>query len=144
MLYPDAQLLLLLALPIKAKWLVLAVLLANLLIDFSTGQWLYSLTYFCGALFGYLYTLTVWKAKGPFSVLHPIEEKIINLLGGQPTPKFQIDPRAKIYDFKTGKAILSDDEFLDAMLTKISLQGKKSLTWKERWRLRRIKRKRKG
>lgn len=143
MLYPDAQLLLLLALPLKAKWLVLSILLANLLIDFSTGQWLTSVAYLSGALFGYLYTLLLWKTKGPFIALHPFEEKIITFLGGKPEQRFQIDPRAKIYDFKTGKAILSDDEFLEAMLTKISLNGKGSLTWKERWRLRRIKNRRK-
>ncbi len=120
-LNPEAQILLLVGMPLKARSLVLTVLAANLLIDLSVGDWQHVVAYLAGASFGFLYPLIAWKTKkaAPF------------------------DTRGKIYDFKTGKAILSDEEFLDAMLSKISLYGKKSLTWRERWRLRRISKRKK-
>ncbi|MBI2743757.1 MAG: rhomboid family intramembrane serine protease [Chlamydiales bacterium] len=145
MLYPEAQLLFLLALPIKAKWLVLIILAANLLIDISVGEWLNGLAYLGGALFGYLYSLTLWGVKGPFAALHPIEETFLKLFGRDKRRAASqgYSSRAKIYDFKTGKAILNDEEFLEEMLSKISLLGKGSLTWRERFRLRRISKKKK-
>ncbi len=142
MLYPEAQLLFLLALPIKAKWLVLSILAANLFIDLSVGEWLNAIAYTSGAIYGYIYCLIFWKANGPFARLHVFEDKFMKLFGG----KSQIDAmhtlssRAKIYDFKTGRAILSDEELLEEMLSKISLYGKGSLTWREKFRLRRISR----
>ncbi|MFI5334026.1 MAG: rhomboid family intramembrane serine protease [Chlamydiales bacterium] len=139
MLYPDAQLLFLLALPLKAKWLILSILGANLFIDLAGGAWLNAAAYVCGAIFGYLYPLIFWKTHGPFHSLHPFETAIIQLLGGKTEQGFHpAGSRAKIYDFKTGRAILSDEEFADEMLSKIALHGKGSLTWRERFRLRRI------
>ncbi len=147
MLYPEAQLLLLLALPVKAKWLILSILCANLLIDLSVGEWIGAVSYFAGALFGYFYPIILWGARGPFPALHPFEEKLGKIFGHngtqQPTESTFSSQRGKIYDFKTGKAILNDDEFLDEMLSKISAHGKGSLTWKERFRLRRISRRKK-
>lgn len=142
-LYPETELLLLLTIPIKGKWLVIGLLGANLVIDLSIGSWISAAAYFTGAFAGYIYGVFVWHLKGPFVAFHPIEKRIISLLGGSqkkqdsPLPF----PRAKIYDFKTGKALLSDQEFLDAMLTKISIRGVKSLSWREKWRLRRISKK---
>ena len=148
MLYPEAQLLFLLALPLKAKWLILSILAANLLIDLSVGEWLNTVIYTSGALFGYFYGLILWKVNGPFAALRPFEEKFMKLFGGSATTRaarFQTqNSRAKIYDFKTGRAILTDEEFLEEMLSKISLHGKSSLTWGERFRLRRISKRKKS
>jgi len=121
MVFPGMELLLFLTIPIKAKWLVLGMLAANLMIDLSLGDFITTSAYLLSALFGYLYTANFTFKEGYSS-----------------TSTFS---RAKIFDFKTGKAILNDEEFLEAMLTKISLHGKDSLTWKERLRLRRIARK---
>ncbi len=145
MLYPEAQLLFLLALPLKAKWLVLSILAANLLIDLSVGEWLNAIVYSSGALFGYFYCLIFWKVNGPFQAIRPFEDSFIRLLGGTPKSSghHAHSSRAKIYDFKTGRAILTDEEFLEEMLSKISLLGKSSLSWKERFRLRRISKRRK-
>jgi membrane associated rhomboid family serine protease len=115
--HPQAQFFLFLTIPVKAKWLVLGMLGANLLIDLASGNWLYACAYAIAALFSYLYCQTIWRPR-----------KIA-------APTYQ---RAKIYDFKTGKAILNDEEFLEEMFSKISLKGKKSLTWRERYRLKRI------
>lgn len=144
MLYPEAQLLFLLALPLKAKWLVLSILGANLLIDLSVGEWLNAMAYTGGALFGYLYCLIFWRIRGPITKLHPLENALLKLLGTSPkTSHSSSYSRAKIYDFKTGKAILSDDDFLEEMLSKIAMKGKSSLTWRERLRLRRISKRKK-
>ncbi len=122
-LFPEARLFLLLAVPVKAKWLILTVLGANLLIDLTIGNWIYSCAYASAALFSYFYCLLFWRYRKPKDA--------------------STYARAKVYDFKTGKAILKDEEFLEAMLTKISMNGKESLSWSERWRLRRISKKRK-
>jgi hypothetical protein len=50
---------------------------------------------------------------------------------------------SKIFDFKTGKAILNDEAFMDACLKKISEYGREGLTFRERWRMRRISKRKK-
>lgn len=144
-LYPDAQLLLLLSLPLRAKWLILSILCANLLIDLSVGDWIHAAAYFFAAIIGYLYPVLVWKLHSPFLSLHPLETLLMKIssLGAHSSHSPAYSSRAKIYDFKTGRAILTDDEFLDEMLSKISLHGKESLTWRERFRLRRISKRKK-
>jgi membrane associated rhomboid family serine protease len=119
-LFPRAEFLLFLAIPVRASWLILGILGLNLLIDLSSGDWIRVLGYGSAALLGYLYGLIFWREREASSFY----------------------ARAKRYDFKTGQAILNDEEFLEAMLTKIALKGKASLTWRERWRLRCISKKR--
>jgi len=126
MLYPGMELLLFLTVPVKAKWLILGTLGANLLIDFSTGDFVHTTAYLTAAFTGYFYAILFWSTK---TESHRDQ---------------YLYPRAKVYDFKTGRAILNDNEFLEAMLTKVSLHGKESLTWKERWRLRGIHRKKRA
>lgn len=140
MLHPQAQLMLFLTIPIKAKWLILIIIGANFLIDISIGDWLSIVAYTSAILFSYLYCLLVWNIPSPFSRLNKMEHSILSLFynkkSKRPIPSHL--HRTKIYDFKTGEAILRDDEFMDAMLSKISQYGKESLTWKEKLRLKRI------
>jgi membrane associated rhomboid family serine protease len=121
-LFPRAELMLFLTLPIRASWLILGILGINLLIDLSTGDWIRVIGYASAAAFGYIYSSIFWKEKESSPPLYS---------------------HAKRFDFRTGKAILNDEEFLEAMLTKISMQGKSSLSWKERWRLRNISKRKK-
>jgi membrane associated rhomboid family serine protease len=114
-LNPQATFPFLLGIPIRAKTLIFAFFGINCLIDLSSGNWIYALSYLAAALFGYLYGL----------LLRQHTEKTVYT-------------RGKIFDFKTGEALLNDDQFLEEMLSKIAVHGKKSLTWKERWRLRKI------
>jgi len=44
----------------------------------------------------------------------------------------------KVVDFKTGQPILDDDQFMDAMLARISLYGESVLTPDEKNRMRKI------
>ena len=44
-------------------------------------------------------------------------------------------PDAKIFDLKTGQAVIDDDSFMDSMLEKISKSGEQSLSKKEKKRM---------
>lgn len=50
---------------------------------------------------------------------------------------------AKIYDFKTGRIVLDDDSFMDACLAKIADTGRDSLSWREKFRMKRISKRKK-
>ena len=96
-------------------------------------------------LYGYLYSVLVWDSLSPFRRLHPLEKKMIYLKRKwfhrfQKVVDIEVQP-SKVYDFKTGKAIIQDDDFMDACLDKISKKGKSSLTMRERFRMWRISRK---
>lgn len=121
LLFPTADFLLFMILPMRASWLILSILAINILIDLSTGNLIRVIAYIASASFGYLYSRFFFKKKK--------------------TTPFYV--HAKKFDFKTGKAILSDHEFLHEMQTKISLKGRASLTWKERLRLYKISKKNK-
>lgn len=118
---PRTNVILFFALPLKAANLVYAFLGINLFLDLASGNWLYAVSYGSAAIFGFFYG-------------HLFPEKRSNK---------QTYTKAKIFDFKTGQAILNDDEFLEEMLSKISIHGKNSLTWREKWRLRLINKRRK-
>jgi len=146
-LYPDMDVMLFLTIPVKAKYLIGVVLGAVLLIDLSNGQILNFATNFTGSLFGYFYAITAWKCRSPFLMLQKFETFLLKF-----PSLFSFHKRtnldsydvsgAKIYDFKTGQKIFDDESFLDACLSKISQEGKNSLSLMEKFRLWRISRKR--
>lgn len=150
-LLPEVQILLFFTIPIKVKWLIVGILGAHLLVDLSHGNFLTFLLYLSSISFGYVYVLISWGIYSPFKKLHRIENSLISLgnklrmkVSRSTTFEATYASHSKIYDFKTGKAILTDEEFMDACLSKIATQGRKSLTLIEKLRLRRItKRKRK-
>lgn len=136
MLYPDSDLMLFFFIPIKAKWLVAGVLGGIFLINLSQVD-LISLTYYgVATLCGYLYGVWGLNLHSPFSWTKPLDVSLINLKNffqpGKSSSKTQI------YDFTSGELILEDDAFVDAMLSKISRYGEKSLTNSERNRMQQI------
>lgn len=144
-LFPEANIMLFLLLPVRAKWLVFGLIGVNLFLDFSNGNFLSFFVTLAAMLYGYLYSVLVWEILGPFARLHEMEKKMIYLKRRvrsrfRKVVDIEIQP-SKVYDFKTGKAIIQDDEFMDACLDKISRKGKASLTWRERLRMWRISRK---
>lgn len=143
MLHPNAEMVFFLMIPLKAKWLISLLVGLSLFVDISVGAYTHLAAYLSGAVFGYLYCLIAWESRSPYRFLSPFEQGLLKALSPlrRKSPG-SFYPKAKIYDFKTGRAILKDNEFMDAMLSKISLYGKESLTWRERWRLKRISRKR--
>lgn len=147
-LYHELELMLFLMIPIKAKWLILGILGSVLLMDLSAGLLLNFGTNLAGMIFGYLYAVIVWGQKSPFHALHAFESILLKIPKQlRFTKRSNLDDYdlsgAKIYDFKTGRKVFDDDSFIDACLSKISKEGKNSLSLHERFRLWRISRKRK-
>ncbi|NGX50550.1 MAG: hypothetical protein K1060chlam2_00396 [Chlamydiae bacterium] len=139
-LFPEARLSLFLIFPIRAKWLVFGMIGVNLFLDFSNGNFLYSFTTASATIFAYLYSVLTWEMLGPFRQLHPMEEKLI-YFKRKMRNRIQARP-SNIYDFKTGRVTIQDDQFIDECLDKISKSGKGSLTIIERLRMWRISKKR--
>lgn len=141
-LFPTASLMLFMMIPMQAKWLVFGLIGLNLLIDFSNGNFFGFIITGSSLVFGYLYAVLVWEMLSPFKRLHPFDKKLINikikfLNFFRGTIEHEME-EGKIYDFKTGRIIMQDDEFMDFCLEKISRYGKNSLKWRERLRLWRI------
>jgi hypothetical protein len=141
MLHSDAKIFLFFTLPFKAKWLILGAMGLNLLGLLSHGSYLYFLTLLGAGIITYLLSLIIWKTHSPFEFLKKAEQKIIYFLKRK--TKHRPFHESKIYDFKTGEPIIDDDEFMDAMLTKISLYGEDFLTKKEKKRMEKISKKKK-
>ncbi|MBA2728515.1 MAG: rhomboid family intramembrane serine protease [Parachlamydiaceae bacterium] len=145
MLHPDSQILLFFFIPVQAKHLLPALLVLLLLINLSQLNFIELIFNFFGLFFGYLYATLVWGLESPYAFtkypdkwLTDIGVKISNMSSwfgkGRPLP----DKKAEIIDFHTGKAVMDDDLFMDAILEKISKFGEKSLTWSERNRMKQI------
>lgn len=134
----EGMILLFFVIPIRIKTLTACYLGLITLINLSHENYLGLLVDLTSPLLAYLFALAVWQQRSPYPYLHSFETVILRLC-----QHFQSDDfDAKRYDFKTGKAQISDDEFVDKMLEKISRSGKESLTWAQRWRLWRIARRR--
>ena len=151
-LFPEARIMLFLTIPMRAKWLVFGLIGVNLFLDFSNGNFFEFIITLSSLLYGYLYAVLVWETLSPFPRFHSIEQKLIyykrKVIG-----QFQFDSltatyagseNAKVYDFKTGQAILDDETFMNACLKKISVHGIKGLSLRERWRMNRISKSRKN
>lgn len=142
-LFPDAQVLLFLMIPAKTKWLIPGFLAFQALQDFSEGNFLIFTTSASALFFAYVYNVVVFRVHSPYLSLHGFERFLLRIKKPQknlPTAEVFAE-KSKIYDFKTGKAVVEDEAFMDACLEKISRHGKKSLTFWERIRLRKISRK---
>lgn len=146
MLHPQARILLFFILPIQAKHLICGLLGANLLIDLASGDYIRCFASLIAAIYGYLFALIVWKSFSPFEFLNGLEMKLSHYFTLRRAPKEKKENtyhHTKIYDFKTGEPILDDDQFMDAMLSKISLYGEESLSAKDKKRMKDISSKKK-
>ncbi|MDX8431471.1 MAG: rhomboid family intramembrane serine protease [Candidatus Algichlamydia australiensis] len=141
-LFPDAQVLLFLMIPVKTKWLIPGFLAFQGIHAFSEGDYVFFASSAAAVLFGYLYNVITFRMHSPYFALHKFESALLRVKSKtQSTPTADsFAERSKIYDFKTGKVVLEDEAFMDACLEKIALHGKKSLTFWERYRLRKISR----
>ena len=139
-LNPGADLHLFFALPFKAHWILLGVFGANFLIDCLHADWVPLFSYAGAFFYAYLFSVIAFRSHSPFPFLQPFErlllrsaEKLRHI--GQKPP---LSRPAKVYDIKSGDPILEDEQFMDAMLARISLNGEESLTPEERKRMRQI------
>lgn len=130
LLNPEVQVLLFFVIPVKAKWILAAILGATFLIDLSQRAWIDLVFYLSGGFFGYFYGAIAWGLRSPWALTRSLD-LFLNKLGQKGTGI----GKAKIFDFKTGKEVLNDDQFVDAMLAKIYKKGENSLTFQERQRM---------
>lgn len=125
---PDSLLWLFFAIPLKSRTLLLGLIGLNLWTDIAEGAYAHAAASLIGALTGALFAEFIWKLDGP----------LLRFLRTPPKPA-----GPKIYDFKTGRPLPDDDDFMDRMLAKISRLGAESLTPEEKARMEEISRRKK-
>ena len=144
-LVPEMQILLFFTIPIRIKWLVTGVLASSLLIDASNGNYINFILYLSCICFGYIYALLSWQRHSPFPFLYPFEKILIafgrwfsrqNYKKRYYTPAFHNSQ--KIYDFQASKSLMEDETFVNECLAKIHREGEKSLSFFEKWKLKKI------
>ncbi|MDF2577825.1 MAG: hypothetical protein K0S74_1309 [Chlamydiales bacterium] len=146
MLAPENELLFLFVFTVRLKWLWAALLGVQFLLAIPTRDISGLIAVLSGTMVGYTYGIFQLNLTGPFSYTHSIETRFknfVSLLFLRPHSQVVVT-KAKIYDFKTGEAILNDDQFMDEVLDKISKHGEKSVTWSERQRMEQISRRKRG
>ncbi len=138
LLNPEARLLLFFAVPFKARNLLLILIGLNLLIDLSSANWIPLFAYVGSLLFGYFFTVLSCKTRSPFPFLAPLERGLLRIVEKIEHLGRRNYRHTKIYDIKSGAPVLNDEQFMDAMLAKISLQGEESLSSDDRKRMQKI------
>ena len=138
MLFSEAELMLFFVIPLKAKWVLLALLGCVLLIDASQFNVVGFAYIFGGLCTGYFMGLAN-GLKGPFPFMAAFDHSVVKWAGSALSMFSPASEKSsKIIDFKTGQPMLDDEGFVDAMLHKISQYGESKLTKDERNRLDKI------
>ncbi len=140
-LFPKLDMMMLFSSPMRGRVLFPAVIGIILLMNLSVGDYVHFFATLTSSVTAYLYILFFWKIPSPFVSMQKFDSCIINLSNGrfrsifEPTKLDSYTATSRIYDIRTGKAILNEENFINAVLEKISKEGKKSLTFYERFRL---------
>lgn len=140
MFFPESQLTFFPYFPVKAKWLTAGVLGIITLTCLSQLDLIHFIIYIVATLCAYLYSVIVFNLCTPFTATHRVDSRIalfFRRFHKKETKKNEA-PASKIYDIKSGDPILTDDAFVDQMLSKISKEGEKSLSMSERRRMKQI------
>jgi membrane associated rhomboid family serine protease len=135
MFYPDSIVMLFFIIPTQPKWILAGIIGALCIISLSQGDMVTFTLYLGSVLFGYLYGLLVLKLFSPFEFTHSFDRKVVYWISsfGKSEKK-----SSKTVDISTAQKQSSDEEFVDAMLSKISKYGEQSLTARERSRMEQI------
>lgn len=141
LLNQKSQLLLFFSFRINAQWLVLGLIAATLLIDLAGSYWAGAVGLAASCIYAYFFTLIAFRQPGPFHFLRRFEKRIFQFL--ERKKKHETYVHSKIYDIKSGEPVLDDDQFMDAMLDRISRHGEESLTPAERKRMKEISKRKK-
>ncbi len=141
-LFPEIRIYVFLTFPVKAKYLVGGYLGIRFLLDLTQGQFFSCAAYLASALVGYLYALLFWEIQSPYAFMHPFEGILLRTKTLVKNSFQSEGNSSKIFDFKTGKPVFNDEAFMDDCLAKISREGKGSLTFMEKWRMKRIAKRR--
>jgi hypothetical protein len=83
----------------------------------------------CSSDYFYQFLIKHW----PFSFLYPLERLGLRLFERKKEDKTY--KNAKIFDIHSGEPLLSDDEFMDSLLARISKYGEEVLTPEGRKRM---------
>jgi membrane associated rhomboid family serine protease len=149
-LEPERKILLFLTVPIKVKWLALGFFSITFLLTIGQKELPQALGLLLGASFGYFYSLALTKFSSPYSFLDKMDDKVLALfqkiehwLHSKAVREQKVLNKSKVVDLKSGKAWMTEDEFLDTMLQKISESGENSLSWNEKRKLKKLSKKRK-
>jgi membrane associated rhomboid family serine protease len=121
----------------KFPWIVGILIGGTLILDLVAGRWPTFFADLSGAIFGYAFCITAEKAISSIRWLEPFERWVHRILERSHKPK-TVSSDSKVIDFRTGQPILDDDQFMDAMLARITLYGEEILSPNERDRMRRI------
>jgi membrane associated rhomboid family serine protease len=137
---PDSKLLLFFTLPFKAQWLIIGLVAFTLFMNITGQNWAASVSLAASVLYAYLFSIIIFKELGPFRFLYSFERSILRLFEKRKHESYR---HSKIYDIQSGDPVLSDDQFMDAMLEKISRLGQDSLTAAEKKRMKEISQRKK-
>ena len=146
-LFPKLDVMMAFSSPMKVRALFPGIIGVILLMNLSVGDYVHFFATLTSAITAYMYILFFWKIPSPFVSMQTFDRCIINLSNGkfrsifEPTKLDSYTAKSRIYDIRTGKAILNEENFINAVLEKISQEGKQSLTLYERFRLYRHSRK---
>ncbi len=128
----------LLSFAFRPLWIFLLLVGLNLAFDALGKNWTYLIANATGAFFGYAFCLISERTRSSIDFLYPVERSILRAVDKFYSVKHPKTP--KIIDFQTGEPVLNDDQFMDAMLAKITLHGEGSLTQDETMRMHKISR----
>lgn len=146
MLGPDFEVLLFFVFPVKARRLLAALLIGVMLISIAQMEISSLILTLASFMLAYFIGTMVWHLPGPFLWMRKIDQLNYKLSHRVEKLLFhdehETKSRHKIFDIRTGQPVLDDDEFIDAMLNKISLHGEEALSWLEKKRMNEISEKR--
>lgn len=138
-LFPQLEIFLFMVLALQGRHLVLFILVLDNLFAVAQGNWGYLSASALVLGFAYFYTLLVFGVSPRLPFLAKFDEWVIKKTHTQKILNdLSFSQYTKIYDLKTGKAVLNDEQFEKAMTLKKALLGKNSLSWSEKVRLKKI------
>ncbi len=117
-------------------WIFAILVGINLALDAISGMWIQFIADASAALYAYLFCLISEKVRSSIPSFYPFERAVLRSL--EKLNAAQKPKTAKIYDFKTGEPVLDDEQFMDAMLAKISTHGEDKLSPEEKARMQKI------
>jgi membrane associated rhomboid family serine protease len=124
-------------------WIFLILVGINLALDALSGLWIQFIADASASLYAYLFCLISEKVDTSIPTFHPFERTVLRSLEklhAQNKPNSSVKT-PKIFDFKTGEAVLDDEQFMDAMLAKISEEGEALISPEEKSRMQAISKK---
>lgn len=140
-LNPRSHLFLFFALPLRTRNLLFLLIGVNLLMEAAAFRWVTFCACFGASVFGYLFALLCGKTRSLIPFLEPFETIVLKLAETLKRFSRSKASRVKVYDIHSGEPVLNDDQFMDAMLAKISLHGEEALSRDEKEKMQKISQK---